>query len=39
MEQRGHPVKVSSSAASRDEEDAKRLWALSEEMTGVYYLD
>ncbi len=34
-EQRGHPKQVSTSSAARDEETARRLWELSEEMTGV----
>jgi len=33
----GHPVRVESSAQSHDEADAARLWAISEEMTGVSY--
>jgi NAD(P)-dependent dehydrogenase (short-subunit alcohol dehydrogenase family) len=33
----GHPVRVESSAQSRDEADAARLWAISEELTGVSY--
>ena len=33
----GHPVRVESSAASHDEAAAGRLWAISEEMTGVGY--
>ena len=37
MEQRGHPVKVQPSAASHDRVVAARLWALSEEQTGVHY--
>jgi NAD(P)-dependent dehydrogenase (short-subunit alcohol dehydrogenase family) len=36
-EQRGHPHVVSPSGAARDEATAKRLWAISEEMTGVRY--
>jgi NAD(P)-dependent dehydrogenase (short-subunit alcohol dehydrogenase family) len=36
-EARGHPKIVSSSKASRSEEDAKRLWQISEELTGVSY--
>jgi hypothetical protein len=39
MEQRGFPVEVPSSDASRNEDDAARLWQISEEMTGVHYLD
>ncbi len=37
MEQRGFPVPVKSSAASRDEGDARRLWEASEALTGVRY--
>jgi len=33
----GHPVRVESSAQSHDEADAARLWAISEELTGVSY--
>ena len=36
-EQRGHPKVVSSSAQSHDEELQHRLWAVSEELTGVTY--
>ncbi|MDT5132041.1 MAG: hypothetical protein QOE41_1352, partial [Mycobacterium sp.] len=34
---RGHPKVVASSAKSHDVEVQKRLWALSEELTGVVY--
>jgi NAD(P)-dependent dehydrogenase (short-subunit alcohol dehydrogenase family) len=34
-ETRGHPKKVRASAAARDEEVARRLWEVSEELTGV----
>jgi NAD(P)-dependent dehydrogenase (short-subunit alcohol dehydrogenase family) len=37
QEQRGHPKLAGRSAAARDEETAKRLWALSEELTGVSF--
>jgi NAD(P)-dependent dehydrogenase (short-subunit alcohol dehydrogenase family) len=37
LEQRGHPKRVSPSGAARDEETARRLWEVSEEMTGVRY--
>jgi NAD(P)-dependent dehydrogenase (short-subunit alcohol dehydrogenase family) len=37
-EMRGAPVKVGSNRASRNEADAKRLWEMSENMTGVRYL-
>ena len=36
-EERGCPVLVSSSAASHNEADARRLWAISEELTGVRF--
>ena len=36
-EQRGHPKPVTSSAASYDVDAQRRLWALSEELTGVAY--
>jgi hypothetical protein len=36
-EQRGHPKLVSSSAQSHDEDLQRRLWAVSEELTGVTY--
>ena len=36
-EARGHPQLVGSTKASRSEEDAKRLWEISEELTGVSY--
>jgi NAD(P)-dependent dehydrogenase (short-subunit alcohol dehydrogenase family) len=35
MEQRGHPTVVGRSKAARDEDVARRLWTLSEELTGV----
>jgi NAD(P)-dependent dehydrogenase (short-subunit alcohol dehydrogenase family) len=36
-EQRGHPTLVGRSRAARDEETARRLWELSEELTGVSF--
>jgi NAD(P)-dependent dehydrogenase (short-subunit alcohol dehydrogenase family) len=36
-EQRGHPQTVAPNKAARDEAVAKRLWEVSEEMTGVHY--
>ena len=36
-EARAHPKLVGSTKASRSEEDAKRLWEISEELTGVSY--
>jgi NAD(P)-dependent dehydrogenase (short-subunit alcohol dehydrogenase family) len=37
QEQRGHPTLVGRSAAASDPEAAKRLWTLSEELTGVSF--
>jgi hypothetical protein len=37
MEQRGNPKLVGSTGAARDEEKARRLWEISEELTGVRY--
>jgi NAD(P)-dependent dehydrogenase (short-subunit alcohol dehydrogenase family) len=37
FEQRGHPKRIGSNAASRDPDVARRLWDLSEELTGVTY--
>jgi NAD(P)-dependent dehydrogenase (short-subunit alcohol dehydrogenase family) len=37
LEQRGNPKLVASSAAARDEDTARRLWEVSEELTGVHY--
>jgi NAD(P)-dependent dehydrogenase (short-subunit alcohol dehydrogenase family) len=34
---RGHPTRVGSSTAARDDDAARRLWELSEHMTGVTY--
>ncbi len=36
-EQRGHPEPVSPNKAARDQEVARRLWEVSEEMTGVRF--
>jgi NAD(P)-dependent dehydrogenase (short-subunit alcohol dehydrogenase family) len=36
-ENRGYPKKVDSTSASKDTETAARLWALSEDLTGVTY--
>ena len=36
-EQRGHPKLVASSAKSHDVDVQRRLWAVSEELTGVVY--
>jgi len=37
QEQRGHPAPASRTAAAQDADTARRLWALSEELTGVTY--
>ena len=37
LEQRGRPKLVESSAQSHDEELQRRLWAVSEELTGVSF--
>jgi NAD(P)-dependent dehydrogenase (short-subunit alcohol dehydrogenase family) len=37
LEQRGHPVLVRSSAQSHDEDLQRRLWTVSEELTGVRF--
>jgi NAD(P)-dependent dehydrogenase (short-subunit alcohol dehydrogenase family) len=37
QEQRGHPTLVGRSGAAKDRETAERLWALSEELTGVRF--
>ena len=37
-ETRGYPILVRSNEASHNEEDAKALWQVSEELTGVQYL-
>jgi len=37
MEQRGHPKLVGANGRARDEESARRLWEVSEELTGVSY--
>ena len=36
-DQKGYPVELRAGAAAYDETDAKRLWALSEELTGLEY--
>jgi NAD(P)-dependent dehydrogenase (short-subunit alcohol dehydrogenase family) len=38
MEQRGYPILVQSNNASHNLADAKHLWEVSEELTGVHYL-
>ncbi len=38
QQMRGAPVKVGSNRASRDEVTAKKLWSISEELTGVSFL-
>jgi NAD(P)-dependent dehydrogenase (short-subunit alcohol dehydrogenase family) len=37
LEQRGHPARVSPNRAAQDEDVARRLWQISEEMTGVRF--
>lgn len=37
FQQRGHPRRVSRTRRARDPEAAARLWAISEELTGVHY--
>jgi NAD(P)-dependent dehydrogenase (short-subunit alcohol dehydrogenase family) len=37
FEQKGHPTIVGSSKRSKDEDEARRLWDISEELTGVRY--
>lgn len=36
-EQRGHPKKVGMSSRAKNDADAARLWAISEELTGISY--
>jgi NAD(P)-dependent dehydrogenase (short-subunit alcohol dehydrogenase family) len=38
MEMKGHPVKVQSNGASHKEDDARKLWEVSEKLTGVMFL-
>jgi len=38
-ERSGYPVIVDSNSASKNEEDARALWEISEELTGIKYLD
>jgi hypothetical protein len=37
LEQRGHPKVVQSSGQSHDEDAQRRLWTVSEELTGVRF--
>jgi len=37
FEQRGHPKKVGSTSAARDEDAAAKLWSISEQLTGVTF--
>jgi hypothetical protein len=37
MEMRGAPKQVGMSRAARNEDDARRLWTVSESLTGVPY--
>jgi len=39
FEMRGCPKRVGTTAEARNEEDARRLWEISEELTGVSFLD
>ena len=36
LEQRGHPKVVGSNSRSKDRDAARRLWDVSEELTGVH---
>jgi len=38
-EKSGYPIIVDSNPASKNEEDARTLWEISEELTGINYLD
>jgi len=38
-EKSGYPIVVDSNSASNNEQDARKLWECSEELTGVFYLD
>ena len=38
MEMGGNPVKVKSNGASHNANDQRRLWEMSEELTGIKYL-
>ena len=38
-EKSGYPIIVDSNSASKNEEDARTLWQISEELTGIKYLD
>jgi hypothetical protein len=37
MEQRGYPKIVTGAGRAYDEDTARRLWEVSEELTGVHY--
>ncbi len=37
MHMRGHPARVKAARAAYDEADARRLWEMSEQLTGVSY--
>ncbi len=37
MSLRGHPHLVTAIGRAYDEDDARRLWSMSEELTGVHY--
>ncbi len=38
-ERSGYPIVVDSNSASKNEKDARMLWEISEELTGIKYLD
>jgi len=38
-EKSGYPIIVDSNPASKNEKDARTLWQISEELTGIKYLD
>ena len=38
-EKSGYPIVVDSNSASKNEDDARKLWKISEELTGIKYLD
>jgi NAD(P)-dependent dehydrogenase (short-subunit alcohol dehydrogenase family) len=38
-EKSGYPIVVDSNSASKNEQDARKLWEISEKLTGIHYLD
>ena len=38
-EKSGHPIVVDSNSASKDEQNSRTLWKISEDLTGIKYLD